>query len=84
MLVNQLKRDPHANSKWGVLRALSSEFIFPDLPTRMFVPITPTCCLIASAPDMTINEDTVALINRTNVAGSETYYFARDLAVCPL
>ncbi|WP_176317572.1 DUF4238 domain-containing protein [Burkholderia vietnamiensis] len=72
-----------AVSGWGVIHAQSGEFIVPDMPVHMIIPLSPRLALAASAPDGTILEANVAEINSAVRAGSLEYYFARDLSMCP-
>jgi hypothetical protein len=82
MLVDHLS-DSLMTSRWGIIRAHEGEFSVPDVPEHAIVPLTPTLCLMAPAPNGTILRDNVAAINRAIMATSRAYFFARDLSKCP-
>jgi hypothetical protein len=69
---------------WGIIGAHEGEFLVPDMPSRQFIPLTPSLCLVASHPSRIILKQNVVEINRIVKAESEAYFFARDLSKCPL
>ncbi len=71
-------------ARWGIVVSSSGEFIVPDVPLRMLLPLSPTMALVGSAPDGMITEQNLAEINRSTKAESREYFFARDLSKCPL
>lgn len=75
--------DLSAVTRWGVIHAQSGEFIVPDVPSHMIIPLTPDVALVGSAADGIILEQNVAEINSAAKAASREYYFASDLAKCP-
>jgi len=83
MRINRYALDLSAVTKWGAIHAQSGEFIVPDVPSHMIIPLTPKLALVGSATDGIITEQNVAEINSAVKAGSREYYFARDLAKCP-
>ena len=76
---NELQRE----TRWGIIRAQSGEFVVPDVPARLMIPLTPSLCLISGGVTGTIRESNVAEINRIVRAASQEYFFARDFASCP-
>lgn len=83
----QMRIDRYAEQlaavKWGIIHTQSGEFIVPDVPTHIVLPLTPTLALIGSAQDGTILEANLAEVNRGVRANSQAYFFARDLTQCP-
>lgn len=75
--------DSLTTSEWGIIRAHEGEFLVPDVPEHVIVPLTPVLCLMAPAPNGTILKDNVAALNRAIMAASQAYFFARDLSKCP-
>jgi hypothetical protein len=71
-------------TRWGVITPQSGEFIVPDVPSHGIIPLSPKLALAKSSPDGMIRESNLAEINRSLRDLSEAYYFARDLAACPL
>jgi hypothetical protein len=76
---NELQRE----TRWGIIRAQSGEFVVPDVPARLIIPLTPHLCLISCGTTRTILQSNVAEINRIVRAESQEYFFARDFASCP-
>ncbi len=72
-----------AVARWGVISALSGEFIVPDVPSHGIIPLTSRLALVQSGPDGTILEGNVAEINRAMKATSRRYFFAQDFSSCP-
>ena len=68
---------------WRIVQALAGEFLVPDVPEALFVPLSPTIGLASADGDGKIIEDDVARINRFMMDHSREYYFARDLKACP-
>jgi hypothetical protein len=70
-------------TRWGIIRAQSGEFVVPDVPAHPIIPLTPHLCLISCGTTGTIRQSNVAEINRIVRAASQEYFFARDFASCP-
>lgn len=70
-------------TQWGIIQAQEGEFIVPDVPTHALIPLTPTRCLVAAAPNGIILKGNVAEINRRIKADSREYFFAKDFSMCP-
>lgn len=70
---------------WGLLHASAGEFLVADCyDGRMILPITPTLCFYGDEPDRAIGREDVALVNRATVAAATNFYFAREIAACPV
>jgi hypothetical protein len=83
MLSGRYADELQRQTRWGIIRAQSGEFIVPDVPARLMIPLTPHLCLISGGVTGTILESNVAEINRLVRAASHEYFFARDLLSCP-
>jgi hypothetical protein len=71
--------------RWGLLTASEGEFIVPDVAlTRWVMPVSPKHYLLANMPDRIASYGLVAEFNSMLVESAQKYYFARDLAVCPI
>jgi hypothetical protein len=73
-----------AGIQWGIIRAQDGEFLVPDVPFHAIIPLTPTLCLVANAPNGTITRQNLADINHGTKSNSHDYYFAREVAACPV
>lgn len=69
---------------WGVIQAQSGEFVVPDVPNLLILPLTPGVCLVKNSPNGTIVHSNVAEINRAVVAACHSYFFAQDIWKCPM
>lgn len=69
--------------RWGVIRSNSGEFITPDIPRQLLIPLLPSLALVGNAPDGIITRKNLAQINQFTVNGCRTYYMAKDLTNCP-
>jgi hypothetical protein len=69
--------------RWGIITARSGEFIVPDIPSNMILPLSPSLALAGSAPDAAIDEKNLAEINRALSGGCLEYFFASDLSNAP-
>jgi hypothetical protein len=71
------------NCNWAIAVAEESEFIVPDLPYFLYVPITPTLCLIGlnqkADPKITIDKNEVGELNKRLLNTADFFVFARDL-----
>jgi hypothetical protein len=84
MRINAFVRDLSFEvTRWGIIRAQTGEFIVPDIPSQLIIPLAPNLALVGSAPDGLIIEENVASINSKVRTDSHEYYFARDLSACP-
>ena len=72
-----------STAKWGIITALEGEFLVPDVPLGIALPIMPTLSLVSPAPNGAITKRNVAEINRAAKGNSREYFFARDLSSCP-
>ena len=81
--INGYAAELAALTRWGVIRAQAGEFIVPDVPVHTVIPLSPTFALISPAPDGVIVEQNLAEINRSAMASSQAYFFARNLSHCP-
>ena len=72
-----------SNISWGVIRASAGQFVVPDYPAYMFIPITPTICLYPGTGRGSVTRENLADINAAQRAGSRGYFFAQDLSQCP-
>lgn len=74
-----------AGATWGILRSDEAEFLVPDnIVDVALVPVSPTICLSLGSEDRRVSLFEVAQINRLFAEFSHQYYFARDLARCPI
>jgi hypothetical protein len=72
-----------AAARWGVITAQSGEFIVPNVPSDMIIPVSPRLALVGSAQDGVITEQNLAEINRAARRASQEYFFAHDLLNAP-
>jgi hypothetical protein len=80
----QLQNDLE-DSKWGVSRAATGEFLVSDnFSYGRVLPVSPTLCLFSSTENGILPEGQVAWLNREAISNSKEYYFARDLFNCPV
>ncbi len=70
--------------RWGIVSSQSGEFVVPDVPSHLVIPVSPMLALIGCAPDGMITEQNLADLNRAVSAASQNYAFARDISRCPL
>lgn len=72
-------------ARWGIVRSDSAQFLVPDGPGELcVVPVTPSLCLCMNAPDLVVSAPQAAEINRQLGDRASHYYFAQDLARCPI
>ncbi len=67
---------------WRILEAQSSEFIVPDCPSVLYIPISPQVALLANQPVKTkilLNSTEVENLNRTLYQVADRYIFAKSL-----
>ena len=69
-----------SDTQWGIIHAQAGEFIVPDVPKYVIVPLTPEISLISPAPNGVISSSNVAEINRNVREASQEYFFARDFS----
>ena len=84
IFASYIARTDLAASRWGVIEAQAGEFIVPDMPWQLVIPITPTRGLASPAPSGMITRQNLTEINRNAIAGSQAYFFARDFGACPV
>ena len=67
------------NWNWAIVAAEESEFIVPDLPHFLYVPIAPKICLIANDQKLNgkinLNRENLAVINKSLFEVSDKYIF---------
>lgn len=68
---------------WAIVRAQHGNFLVPDRPAHLCIPITPTICLIAGEKSGIIVQEDVGFLNGILREASQDYFFARDLTCCP-
>jgi Protein of unknown function (DUF4238) len=72
--------------RWTVVRASAGQFLVPDFPTILYIPLHPTLSLCGSVQvwneNASIARDCVININRQVVAECRDYFFAKNLAEC--
>ena len=79
------QRDIINNLKWGLLTATCGEFIVADCYNElMFMPISPNLAFCANYKDIDINKESVADANKQSIDMSTEFYFAKNLALCPI
>lgn len=83
VIVRKLLAGQLSAAQWGIVRTIGGELVVPDRPTKYLIPIQPGLCFYSPSTDGLMSEANLALLNRVAVAGSENYYFARDLTACP-
>jgi hypothetical protein len=83
MLSGRYADELQRETRWGIIRAQSGEFVVPDVPAHLIIPLTPHVCLISCGTTGIILQSNVAEINRVIRAASKEYFFARDFASCP-
>jgi hypothetical protein len=69
-------------TSWAVVWAQDGEFLFPDCPNHLLIPLTPTLCIYNGIEHGDVTRETLAEINDRMRAKSESFVFARDLNVC--
>ena len=71
--------------KWGLIQAEEGEFVVADAYHQLpFIPVSPNTAFLAGAEDNTVSEETVCHMNGKSIAASHEYYFAKELAACPV
>lgn len=75
-----------SNMEWGIIKSLPGlEFLCPDATlNEPIIPVSPNICLIAGWPDGTVTPVATGNINQTLLSEVKNYWFARDLAKCPI
>lgn len=78
-------RQSNSHMKWGIIRAGEGEFIVPDcFEDMMVVPVSPKLCIVADQDNSTLTRSEVAALNQVAIDRSTNYYYARNLAACPV
>jgi hypothetical protein len=77
--INKFVEELSSIPNWGIVRARAGEFLVPDVPKYRIVPLTPTLCLVASAPNEMIPRHRVAEVNRALRSVCSEYFL---LAIC--
>lgn len=74
-----------AGKRWGIVKSVDAHFLVPDnFSACSILPLSPTIALVEGHADLKIGFHQVADINAQAVRGCHRYYFARDLAYCPI
>ncbi|MFT0173931.1 hypothetical protein ACLKMY_33850 [Paraburkholderia mimosarum] len=70
--------------EWSICRteATAGEFLVPDRPTALCIPLSPTVALLGNADIDRASAETVRLFNVLAAAGSHQFIFARDFSLC--
>ena len=73
------------NLKWGLLEAREGEFIVADCYHDLTVmPISPKLAFCADYKDSIISKADVSEINKQSISKATDYYFAKNMALCPV
>lgn len=67
------------DAEWGVLKSDNVEFIVPDRPQRLAIPVTPTFCLHYKSTNCSISDEKVNFVNQWHLGSCRQYCFARKL-----
>jgi hypothetical protein len=68
------------DASWGIVRACEGEFIVPDnCRSLVYLPVSPELCFLWDCEDRELSVSEVASINKSAIAGSRMWYFAREL-----
>lgn len=71
--------------QWGLMEADEGEFIVADCYQDLTcMPISPKLIFCAGFKDQVINKSDVAEINKQSISKSSSFYFARNLDMCPV
>jgi hypothetical protein len=71
-------------AQWGIITPKYGEFIVPDVPIPLVIPLTPTLALVSPTPNGTITTHNLAEINRAVWGGCQEYAFAQDFSKVPI
>ncbi|MEB3190640.1 MAG: DUF4238 domain-containing protein [Snowella sp.] len=78
-------RERLKDNEWGIIKAKIGEFLVPDQSfCKIFLPLSPTLCLLSQSANTIIDEEKVAQINRYVFDQSIEYFFAHDFENCPI
>ena len=77
--------DQYKDLQWGLLEAAEGEFLVSDNYKNMaYIPIKPTLAFLANQPDQQISRQQVAQLNKISIDKANSFYFARQLSLCPI
>jgi hypothetical protein len=83
----QLMIDNHCktlrSTNWKVIQSTGGDFIVPDSPTSLFIPIGPDLALIHADQGGLIDSKSIGNINKFHWDKAEKYIFSRDFHNCP-
>jgi hypothetical protein len=71
--------------RWCVAEAEpgAGEFLVPDTPQTLYVPLSPTVALLGGGLDMSrVDANTMRFFNLSAISGAARYAFARDFSRC--
>ncbi|WOD15949.1 hypothetical protein [Paraburkholderia kirstenboschensis] len=73
-----------SNTQWRVCKAeaWAGEFLVPDRPTVLCIPLAPRIALVGNSDITIANADTLRFFNLIAAAGSDKFIFARDFSLC--
>lgn len=73
------------NIEWGLIEARKGHFLCADAYHELcFIPISPKFAFAGNLPDQVLTFDEVALANRQSIDSSTEFYFAKNMAKCPI
>lgn len=64
--------------EWGLLKTRDGEFLVPDVPAGLFLPVTPELCLVPGRGYRIARASDVDRLNAEAVRRSRRYFFARS------
>ncbi|MHB8370663.1 MAG: DUF4238 domain-containing protein [Leptospirales bacterium] len=68
------------DSEWTIVESKDREFIVPDFPRFLYVPISPTICLVANCSRLDFDKQEVESINDLLFKNAISYVFAKDFS----
>lgn len=64
--------------EWALLKTRESEFVVPDVPVGLVLPVTPELCLVRGQGYRIAGRSLVERLNAFAVRHSRRYFFARS------
>jgi hypothetical protein len=83
MQISHLMRNGLSMTRWGIQTSDEGEFIVPEMPSQLVVPVTPTLCLMPRQSGH-LKRREVSALNRATLSNCGNYYFSRELKNCPI
>lgn len=85
ILEMDFERQRMAGKKWGIVKSTEGEFLVPDnFSAYSVLPLSPTIVLMEGHVDQNVDFKQVADLNAQAISGCHRYYFAQDMARCPI